>query len=250
MWLLFDIGTTSTKICAYSPGTVGYEIITVPTDAGDEEMLVDGFVGAETFDRAILSSVVPAKQALFQDALVQRKINTISVSSRMTLPFRVSYQTPDTLGADRLAGAAGALAYIRAEMPGSWNVVSVDAGTAVTFDIVSAEGVFLGGPIAPGPELLRKAVSTGTATLPEVDLYMPDSIVSVSSEDAVRAGIMVGFVESTLGILRQISDQLEGNTAVVFSGGWGQLLANESGSEAVYRPTNVFDGLVELLGMN
>jgi type III pantothenate kinase len=250
MWLLFDIGTTSTKIGAYSPDVVGYDIITIPTDAADEDALVDGFVGAEIFNRAVLSSVVPVKLKRYAGILTDRGIDTISVSAGINLPFKIGYRTPDTLGADRIAGAAGALAYVRAEMPGRKNVVSVDAGTAVTFDIVSADGTFLGGPIAPGPELLRKAVASGTATLPTVDLYMPESVVTGSSEDAVRAGIMVGFVEGALGILRQINDQLEGETIAVFSGGWGQLLASQAGPDAVYRSTNMLDGLVELLGMN
>ena len=133
MWLLFDIGNTSTKIGAFNPGTVGYDIVTIPTDAADEDVLVEGFVGAEVFNRAVLSSVVPVKLKRYADILSARGIDAVTVSAEIKLPFRIGYRTPQTLGADRIAGAAGALAYVRAEMPGTRNVVSVDAGTAVTF---------------------------------------------------------------------------------------------------------------------
>ncbi|NND72057.1 MAG: type III pantothenate kinase, partial [Rhodothermales bacterium] len=105
-------------------------------------------------------------------------------------------------------------------------------------------------PIAAGPELLRMALSDDTAQLPDVALFMPADVISGTSEDAVRAGIMVGFAEGCMGIIRRITDQLDGETTVVFSGGWGRYLANETGPESIYRPNNLLDGLVKLLEMN
>ncbi|NND73194.1 MAG: type III pantothenate kinase, partial [Rhodothermales bacterium] len=201
MWLLIDIGNTSTKVAACNPDGGGYEVITLATASGEEQQLIDGLAGVATFERAIISSVVPDVRTRYEAILQRLNLTPVIVSSEMTLPFSMGYRTPETLGADRIAGAVGAWDYVRAEAGHEVNVVSVDAGTAVTFDIVTAKGMFVGGPIAAGPELLRMALSNDTAQLPDVALFMPADVISGTSEDAGRAGIMVGFAEGCMGII-------------------------------------------------
>ena len=248
--LLIDIGNTATKVALDATDLPGHEMVTIASDHDHIDEVLNQVTAEIDVQKAAISAVVPSVLKSCEEWLRDNSVESVVVSEKLNLPFKMGYRTPATLGADRIAGAAGALNYCRTVHGESYNVVSVDAGTAVTFDFVSKDNVFLGGPIAAGPELLRRALSGDTAQLPDVQLFMPDGIIAGSSEDAVRAGIMIGFVEGCCGILRRIVEQAEGDTIIVFSGGWGQLLADEWSDESIYRPTTLFDGLTWLLENN
>jgi type III pantothenate kinase len=143
------------------------------------------------------------------------------------LPFTLGYDTPDTLGTDRLAAAAaGWVRYGRArgDGPDARSVLVVDVGTAVTYEVVDRDGVYRGGAIGPGPRLVRRALQSGTAQLPGVPLAFPPSATGRSTPAALQSGIMWGVVDSIRGMTGRLAGALPDCPVVVLTGGWSDRL--------------------------
>ena len=186
-----------------------------------------------------LASVVPAlTPVLVEAAEAAWAAPPVVVSASCPLPFRLAYRTPATLGADRLAAAAAAWALAGGAAP----VVALDAGTAITLDVVSAEPAYLGGAILPGPDLLRRALARDTGQLPDVPWAAPPSPVGATTTEAIQSGLtnlVAGGVER---LLRRTADALGAEPAVVVTGGWGPWLAGQLGLARV-EPHLVLDGV-------
>ena len=141
MNLIVDIGNTSTKLAIFDKSRkLSVSRITDLQYEGFEKAL-----SGLKAEKAIISSVraIPP----FVTELLSANISLVhSLSSKSRLPFRIEYDTPETLGTDRIAGVAGAFSLF----PGH-ELLVIDAGTAITFDYLSG-GVYKGGNISPGPE--------------------------------------------------------------------------------------------------
>jgi type III pantothenate kinase len=166
----------------------------------------------------------------------------------MHLPFALQYDTPHTLGNDRLAAAAAA--WLRYGKDVTRSVVAVDAGTAVTFEVVDGRGVYRGGPIGAGPGLLRRALREGTAQLPAVPLELPEEIIGRSTQEAIQSGIMYGFLDGVAGILHRIEERLGTPPFIVTTGGWGAFLHEYLPSVDACDPHLVLHGIHLLMGLN
>ena len=133
------------------------------------------------------------------------------VSSDMPLPVKIGYTTPQTLGPDRIAAAVGACSLFPGE-----NLLVVDMGTAVTYDHVNSEGVFVGGNIAPGIGMRLRSLHNFTARLPQIDGYGDIPLLGHDTATAMRAGAVRGVVAEIFYYLSQLPAQ----TKVVLTGGW------------------------------
>lgn len=131
------------------------------------------------------------------------------------MPLRIGYRTPLTLGQDRIAAAVGAWSL----HPGCGLLV-VDMGTAVTYDVVTADGTYLGGNIAPGVGMRLRALRSFTARLPEVSGYGETPQFGFDTVTAMRAGAVRG-VAAEIGYYRSL---LPGDTRVVVTGGWSKRI--------------------------
>lgn len=121
------------------------------------------------------------------------------------LPIRNSYSTPETLGTDRLAASVGAY-FLAAELKKKHvPVLVIDLGTALTFDLVTAEGEYLGGNISPGIQMRLKALHQFTARLPKVNPEGPLPALGNSTETAIRCGVIHGIQREIEGAIRQFS---------------------------------------------
>jgi type III pantothenate kinase len=249
--LLLDVGNSATKMAIARGGAIKLcdRLVHARVDSSHEvadhieRLVVDNEVA-----RAGLVSVVPARSREIRDALSGfPDVGVFEVSSTCRLPFEMGYESPDTLGLDRLAAATAA--WTAAWRSGK-HVISIDAGTAVTFDVVHRDGIFLGGPIAPGPDLLARASRSGTATLPEVSRSLPERIVARNTSEALQAGIMYGFIESVSGIVRRLRAELAGPATVVATGGWGPLLRQHSNGIDRIEPHLVLLGVQHLMQLN
>lgn len=123
---------------------------------------------------------------------------TLVLDHETPLPFRVDYETPETLGRDRLAAVAGA----QHLFPGQTCLV-VDAGTCITYDLLTADGVHLGGNIAPGIRMRLQAMHTFTARLPEIEAGAWSDLVGKSTETALRNGAQWGVRFELEGYIRE-----------------------------------------------
>jgi len=124
--------------------------------------------------------------------------NTLFLNKDTSLPFENSYETPKTLGADRICNAAGAVH----EFPGK-NVVVIDMGTCITLDMITAERQYLGGSISNGIEMRFQALNTFTENLPLIahdDSKFPD-LIGRSTEDSIRSGVINGVLSELMGMI-------------------------------------------------
>ena len=140
----------------------------------------------------------------------------VGPSIRTGMPIR--YDNPHEVGADRLANAVAA--YERVDGA----CVIVDFGTAITYDVVSAAGEYLGGIITPGAEISIDALYDRAAKLPKVELVEPRSLIGKSTVDAIRSGIVYGFAGQVDGIVRRLRAELGADTTVIATGGLAGIL--------------------------
>jgi type III pantothenate kinase len=167
----------------------------------------------------VLCSVVPEKAAAIRRALKEFPLH--SVSHRSRLGVGIDYPQPRRIGADRLANAAGAAAFYGAPS------VVVDFGTAVTFDILSTDGNYVGGVIAPGLEAMTDYLHQRTALLPKISLLEPPGPIGKSTRHAMLAGAVYGYrglVREILGEIRQALGVRR--LKVVATGGYAGLIAS------------------------
>lgn len=190
----------------------------------------------------ILSSVAEVPSTV-REAL-QRHARFVELTHTTPLPFRNAYRTPETLGKDRLAAAAGA----QHLFPGRHCVV-VDAGTCLTCDLLTAEGVFLGGNISPGWRMRLEAMHAYTARLPRLEAAMPDSWYGRTTAEAMQAGAGYGMVWEVEGFVRQ-AERMLGPVQVVVTGGDADLFVRYWKTEIFANPDLVLIGLNQILKHN
>jgi len=168
------------------------------------------------------------------DRYLGHRMLVVGPSIRTGMPIR--YDNPHEVGADRLANAVAAYDRVRD------TCVVVDFGTAITYDIVSAAGEYLGGIITPGAEISIDALYERAAKLPKVELAPPRSLIGKSTVEAIRSGIVYGFAAQVDGIVRRLRDQLGASTTVIATGGLADLLVPFAGE--------LIDAVDDLLTLN
>ncbi len=190
--LVIDVGNSSATLARYRRGRVS-RIVAVAgglreQPAACREALRRAAAGARPRG-AMLASVVPAVDAAWR-RLVRRETGLAAVMLRhdLRLPVRLDYRHPETTGADRLANMAAAVA--RNGAP----ALVVDIGTAVTYDLVSADRRFFTGAIGPGPEIMARALHDYTAQLPLIEWWRARAPrVPKDTAGAMRYGIEAAF---------------------------------------------------------
>ncbi len=189
------------------------------------------------WNTAVLSSVVPVKGDLIADYLAPKPV--LRVGAKLKLGVGVDYPQPRTIGADRLANAAGAFAVYGAP------VVVVDFGTAVSFDIVSKKGDYVGGVIAPGLEAMTDYLHQRTALLPKITLLEPPGAIGKSTKHAMLAGAVYGYRGLVRQILLEIVKELGApkDLPVVATGGYAELIAAGLPEIQTVRENLTLDGL-------
>ena len=245
MWLLLDIGNSATK-AALHDGVRVLRRSRFETVDPDREASFTEWMGLGRIERAGAVSVVPGANTGW-NGMVERRygasVEFFDHTSR--LPFDMVYDTPETLGNDRIAAAAGAQG-LHGRLPDR-AIIAVDIGTAVTYEVVTTDGRYLAGPIAPGPELVRRAIHAGTAQLPLVDLEMPARLTGAGTERSIQAGIMAGFVDSVRGMLDRLVADFGDDAHVVLTGGWADWLGRRIGRDVTIEPDLVLLGVRELM---
>jgi len=210
MNLVLDLGNSYGKIAVCEGNSVveaaTYEIIT-SREIAYFHTRYTGLKGA------IISSVVNYSREII-DYLSNLYSTCIELDHATLIPLNNLYRTPDTLGYDRIAAAVGAYT----NYPGK-NVLVIDAGTAITYDIVTSEGDFLGGNISPGLEIRFKSLNKHTSRLPHLE--RPDVIpplVGGSTAEAIQSGIVNGLLFEIDGFIGAISQNYP-KLQVVLTGG-------------------------------
>ncbi|MFT4604196.1 MAG: type III pantothenate kinase [Rhodothermales bacterium] len=258
MILSVDIGNTATKIGWPEPGRAW---MVHRLDTLDLAAELSRFIAGQSAERSDdhsddhsaewkvsgvgIASVVPAAVQLVRDAFAPAPIFEVTHTCR--LPFAMGYETPTTLGNDRLAAAAGGWLQYAGE---GTALLVIDAGTAITYEVIDAAGIYQGGAIGPGPRLLSRALYTGTAQLPELLDLPGQSAIGKSTAEAIRIGVHWAFRESVAGMIRRIRKELQTPLLVVATGGWAADLAAHVAEINLVDPYLVLRGTRQLLDFN
>lgn len=195
--LTVDIGNTRLKTGLFAGGKLIER--QQRTDWMANELLE--YCNQSGVQRIIVSSVAEPDESLLRR--LKTKFDLLELTHETPMPFENQYTTPKTLGKDRLAAVAGAMALYPRQ-----NCLVVDCGTCIKYDAITAEGQYIGGNIAPGATMRAKAMHHFTARLPEVEMKMPADFIGNSTETALQNGAFRGATLEIAGFVQLFEQRL------------------------------------------
>lgn len=215
--LVVDVGNTAVKLAIFKQGELTSSL-TVHSVHRDElhKYLQDN--GVPRY--ALISSVRSRVPEDIEEVIRSQVEHTFVLDTSIKLPIKNLYETPETLGKDRLAAAVGAFHLY----PDS-NLLVIDAGTAITYEVVTAQGEYVGGNISPGLRMRFNALHQLTHKLPFCEPQQNFEPIGRNTREAIVAGVQNGIIYETLANITEISLKYQ-NLKVVLTGGDASFLAN------------------------
>jgi type III pantothenate kinase len=220
--LVVDVGNTQTHFGAVRDGEIveHWRFATERRSTSDElgaalrNLLALRGLGFGDITDSVLSSTVPElapEWAAMARRYLDQEMMMVGPGVKTGMPIRID--NPRELGADRLVNAVAAWTRLQRAC------IVVDFGTAITYDVVSDAGEYLGGIISPGLEISLEALALRAAKLPKVELGEPRSLIGKTTADAVRSGIVFGYAGQVDGIVRRLRAELGSDVPVIATGG-------------------------------
>ena len=193
----------------------------------------------------VLCGVVPPLLQTFTE-LCEKYLNTepLVVEAGVKTGMRIRLDNPREVGPDRVVNA------VAAQNLYGKPLIIIDLGTATTFDIVSKDGDYLGGAIAPGIAIASEALFTRTAMLPRIELIRPNHVIGRNTISAMQSGIIFGYIDLIEGMIRRIEQELGSKVKVVATGGQAYPFAEQVAAVDVINPNLTLIGLRLIYEMN
>ena len=259
MLLTVDVGNTTIQ-CGLFEGeklALQFRRSTNPKLSSDElglffrDVLALNNFDYKAVERIACCSVVPAinhslsncfRKYFFKEALfIQAGIKT---------GLKIKYANPREIGADRIAGAIGAV-HAAASSGGAKNLIVVDMGTATTVDVITKNNEYLGGAILPGAAMSVHALSEGTAQLPSVEVVQPKNVCGSSTIEAIQSGVFYGQAGAVRELVSKMEESVFGGERafVIGTGGFSRSFES-AGLFDLVLPDLVLQGLKVALDMN
>jgi type III pantothenate kinase len=247
--LTIDIGNTTAHVGAFDNGRVvfSFRFASTHTRTIDEaalllkQVMLDAKIDPHGLDGAIICSVVPVLTPVVSAAVEKVTGKTsLLVGPKSKLSVRIDVDTPEQVGADRIANAEAF--WVENRCAG----IVVDFGTATTFDVISAEGAYCGGAIAPGVETSAERLSLKGAQLFKVAMGEPASPIGRTTEEALRSGLYYGTIGAVDETVRRIAAAMGGSPKVVATGGLAALIAPGSKTIQSVDPVLTLKGLLSI----
>ncbi|MGH9323730.1 MAG: type III pantothenate kinase [Vicinamibacteria bacterium] len=253
MLLVLDVGNTKTAIGVYSEGKwiADWRVTTHLDYLADEyyvllkSLLEDSGLSLQKLSGAVLASVVPPLTATFEE-LVVRIVGKppLVVGHGIETGIQIRIDNPNEVGADRIANTAAVH-----KLYGGPAIV-LDLGTATTFDVVSKDGEYLGGAIAPGLGISAEALVRRTAKLPKVELTFPRSAIGRTTVAAMQSGLVIGYVGLVKELVARLKKELGGKPKVIATGGMAEMVAEWAELIDIVNPTLTLDGIRIIYELN
>ncbi|HZQ69474.1 MAG TPA: type III pantothenate kinase [Terriglobales bacterium] len=238
MLLVLDVGNTNTVLGVFAkpPAASNYErlaanwrVATNATQTVDEygvlfrNLFAMANLESEGIHGIVVSSVVPPLDSTLRQ-VCERYFNCkpLFIEPGIKTGMPVLYDNPAEVGADRVVNSVAAF-----EKYGG-PIVSVDFGTATTFDCVSAKGEYVGGVICPGIAISAEALFGKAARLQRVDIRKPAHVIGTNTVASMQSGLYYGYLGLTDGILELLLDEMGPDTKVVATGGLASLIGSGS----------------------
>jgi type III pantothenate kinase len=252
MLLAIDIGNTYSKFCLFKNGTISKKAVF------DDELLLH----EKKFYKAVssfrknkisyigISSVVPELiKPAFSICLKSFNIKPLIINHKSKLPIKIKVKLPLSLGSDRICNASAGYKIFG----GKDNVIVIDSGTAITYDVVLKNGNYTGGAIAPGIHLLNFALNDYTAQLPLLsrnELIFPKNPIGKNTHSALQSGIMLSIADSVNGMINRINQKIGKKCKILVSGGNAELTSSCIEQNNIVYENLVSKGIYEILKYN
>lgn len=249
MLLAIDVGNTNIVFGVYDRDKLIYNwrIATDKERTSDEYgLLFDQIfryhgLGIEEVEDIIISSVVPPlMHTLPKMSLKYFGIEPMIVGPGIKTGINIKYDNPKEVGADRIVNAVGGFDKYGGPL------IIVDFGTAITFDVISRCGDYLGGIITPGIKIATDALFSKTAKLPKVEIAKPDRVIGKNTINSIQSGIVYGYAGLIDSIIERIIDEMKvekEDMKIIATGGFANLISSES----IY--IQGIDGLLTMEGL-
>jgi type III pantothenate kinase len=239
--LAVDVGNTDTVFGLFDDSRLAehWRVATEPRRTGDElGAMLDAFLDVDDVAGVCLSSTVPAlvrEYARAAERWLGAPLLVVGPGVKTGVPLR--YGDPREVGPDRIANSVAAR-----ERHGAPCIV-VDFGTSTNFDVVSPEGEYVGGVLAPGVEISMDALFARAARLFRVDFSAPPSVIGKTTATALQSGLVYGFVGQVDEIVSRIRAELGAEAPAVATGGLAELIAPHSRTISEVDPFLTLEGL-------
>jgi type III pantothenate kinase len=241
MLLAVDVGNTQTALGLYRDAalTDHFRLATDRSRTGDElGVTLSALLDLEDVDGVCLSTTVPALQReweLVAARWLKARLLVVGPGTRTGIAIR--YDDPREVGPDRIVNAVAA-----SERYGAPCIV-VDFGTSTNFDIVSPDGEYVGGVLAPGIEISMEALFARAARLVKVDFAAPATVIGKTTVGGLQSGLVYGFAGQVDGIVGRIREELGTEAQTVATGGLAELIAPHARTLERVDPFLTLEGL-------
>ncbi|MBO4739735.1 MAG: type III pantothenate kinase [Bacteroidales bacterium] len=241
MNLVLDFGNTTQKMAILN-GKEEVDFVRKTTLTHKDVISFVNNHKACNVQNAILANVVPvdSKVQLFLEA----NFNFILLNAQTPIPIVNKYQTPQTLGPDRLAVAIGGNALFPQK-----DVLVIQMGSCITFDFVNSKAEYLGGSISPGMMMRLNALNVFSAQLPMVEPLWTNSLMGDNTETAILTGVMQGIIDECNGKIERYKREYP-NVQIILTGGDANMFKNSIKNEIFAYPNLVMFGLNRILDYN
>jgi type III pantothenate kinase len=241
MLLAVDVGNTQTALGLYADAelTENWRLATERSTTADElGVLLGGLLDFDRVDGISLASTVPVLIREWETLAVkwaQAPLLVVGPGVKTGIPIR--YDDPREVGPDRIVNAVAAKERYGAP------VIVVDFGTSTNFDVVSPEGEYVGGVLAPGIETSMEALFARAARLVKVDYSAPATVIGKTTVGGLQSGLVYGFAGQVDGIVGRIREELGAEARAIATGGLADLVAPHSRTIESVDPFLTLDGL-------
>jgi type III pantothenate kinase len=253
MFLAIDIGNTNVTTGVFEGEQIRYtwrlatDIHKMPDEYAATLINLLQFrkiAPADIKEVALCSTVAPLVPIFIELLKDYFKIVPLVVGPGVKTGIRVRFDNPKEVGADRIVNTVAGF-----KLYGGPTIV-VDLGTATTFDVISKEGDFIGGAIAPGPMTAAEALFSRTAALPRIQFVHPQKAIGTNTITAMQSGIMFGYAGLVEAVVAHIEKELGEKATIVATGGYGSIFAQETNIFKVVNPDITLIGLRMIYQLN
>lgn len=247
MLLVIDVGNSNITLGIFEDIKLmaSFRMTTQIARTSDEyglllwDMIKSKEINIKDIEAVTIASVVPKIMHSLASAIIKYfNIAPLIVGAGTKTGIKIASANPKEIGADRVVDAVAAY-----EIYGG-PVLVIDFGTAITYDLITADGSFLAGVTSPGLRIAANALWTDTAKLPEIEIAMPDTILAKDTVTSMQAGLVFGCIGQTEYIVNRMLQESEIQPCrVIATGGLGKIIADATNVIEVYDPNLTLKGL-------
>ncbi|WP_158845469.1 type III pantothenate kinase [Algibacter sp. L1A34] len=240
MHLIIDVGNSFVKLAVFKEDLLmDKQVVNLDNVLKEIKQLKNKYLEIK---KAIISSV--GRLSKRETVAIGKLFDLTILNSETKLPFTNLYETPKTLGVDRIALVCASVK----QFPNK-NVLIIDAGTCITYDFITANNEYLGGAISPGLRMRYAALNNLTANLPLLNTEMPESIIGNSTKSSIHSGVVYGVLNEIDGNIATYKEKYLDLT-IILTGGDTNFLSKQLKSSIFVNSNFLLEGLYYILQFN